>query len=464
MGTDMHDFSSQADASLSKEEKKETNKRKYEKNHIPKSSPNALFKKAIEKGILSIDDVVDSTKEDIMKTILDRVHPYAIQQLSDGRYFTYVADPRKLEGRRQIKRKSKAELFQFLIAYYGLAEEIQTSKTFGKLFGEWVEYKKRFINAPNTKKGLSSSTICRYERDYKNYIQGTRLDKAKLDKINAIMIENFFLDIIQENQMSDRCASNVFGYLNQCFAYAIRSDYMQKNPMLYVDKQLLLSRCPVPEQVSADEDRILTKAQMNSLRTAILEHQLAYPDSVSNYAIELALYTGMRLGELAALKWSCIDDLYIHIDYSEHRLDYSGKKSQIVIGEPKNRKHRKIPLTKETRNIFKKVRARFPYDENGFVFTRPDGSRLTGESIGAAVRKRAKHIGIDYVSIHRIRRTVSSLLNESLTQKDVADLLGHTEKVNEMHYNYSTADFQEKLTALNHLSRQMEEKVTIKIS
>ena len=71
--------------------------------------------------------------------------PYAIQQLSDGRYFTYVADPRKLEGRRQIKRESKAELFQFLIAYYGLAEEIQTSKTFGKLFGEWVEYKKRFL-------------------------------------------------------------------------------------------------------------------------------------------------------------------------------------------------------------------------------------------------------------------------------------------------------------------------------
>ena len=126
--------------------------------------------------------------------------------------------------------------------------------------------------------------------------------------------------------------------------------------------------------------QILTKSQMAALKTAILEHQLAYPHLISNYAIELALYTGMRLGELAALKWSYIDDLYIHIDYSEHRLDYSGKKSQIVIGEPKNRKHRKIPLTKETRNIFKKIRAHFPYDENGFVFTRPDGTRLTGQS------------------------------------------------------------------------------------
>lgn len=264
--------------------------------------------------------------------------------------------------------------------------------------------------------------------------------------------------------MSDRCASNVFGYLNQCFAYAVRSDYISKNPMAYIDKQLILSRCPAPVVASSDEDRILTKAQMAALKTAILKHQLEYPYLISNYAIELALYTGMRLGELAALKWSCIDDLYIHIDYSEHRLDYSGKKSQIVIGEPKNRKHRKIPLTKETRNLFKKIKAHFPYDENGFVFTRPDGTRLTGQSIGAAVRKRAQHIGIDYVSIHRIRRTVSSLLNESLPQKDVAELLGHTEKVNEMHYHYAVSDYQEKLNALTKLPNQMDENIIIKIS
>jgi hypothetical protein len=46
----------------------------------------------------------------------------------------------------------------------------------------------------------------------------------------------------------------------------------------------------------------------------------------------------------------------------------------------------------------------------------------------------------------------------------VAELLGHTEKVNEMHYNYSTADYREKMAALTHLSAQIEEKVTIRIS
>jgi len=37
--------------------------------------------------------------------------------------------------------------------------------------------------------------------------------------------------------------------------------------------------------------------------------------------------------------------------------------------------------------------------------------------------------GIENGSIHRIRRTVSSLLNQVLPQKDAAAMLGHTERV-----------------------------------
>lgn len=46
------------------------------------------------------------------------------------------------------------------------------------------------------------------------------------------------------------------------------------------------------------------------------------------------------------------------------------------------------------------------------------------------------------------RRTVSSLLNTVLPQKAVAEMLGHTERVNEQHYNYSMAENAEKKRAL----------------
>ena len=165
------------------------------------------------------------------------------------------------------------------------------------------------------------------------------------------------------------------------------------------------------------------------------------------------------LGELAALKWSCIDDLFIRIDFSEHRLDFENKKSEFVVGEPKNRKHRKIPLTKDIRALVREIRAVKPVDENGFVFTNASGERYLARAIGDATTKRFKEAGIEHGSIHRIRRTVSSMLNQFLPQKDVAALLGHTETVNEMYYNFSTADTAEKKKALSHLSSVILTKV-----
>lgn len=47
------------------------------------------------------------------------------------------------------------------------------------------------------------------------------------------------------------------------------------------------------------------------------------------------------------------------------------------------------------------------------------------------------------------------MLNQVLPQKDVAALLGHTEKVNEMYYNYSTADMKAKKEALSRLSLEV---------
>ena len=55
-------------------------------------------------------------------------------------------------------------------------------------------------------------------------------------------------------------------------------------------------------------------------------------------------------------------------------------------------------------------------------------------------------------------------INETLPQKDVAELLGHSEKVNEMHYHYAVSDYQEKLTALTKLPNQMDETVILHIS
>ena len=420
--------------------------------HIkPKYKIEYLLHLYLERDIISIDEMINaSNEEEIMKTILNTVHQYAITRSGDGRYTTYLPDPTKPNGRRQIRKKSQAELYHTLLEFYGVKEE-KPVLLFSELYAEFVDYKKKFINANNRKRSISPSTIRRYEIDYDKYIKPLSLASTPLNKITTPMLEVMLTDMIKNNNMAEKCASNVISYICQAFSYARRSEYIIKDPAETLDRLLLLSFCRFTPK-KADAERILTQKEMCLLKNAILEHEQSHPLYMPDYAIELAQLTGMRVGELAALHWTDIDDDFIHIDYSEHRLDYSDKPCELVIGEPKNGKHRLLPLTDDIRALFAKIKALDLKGKDEFIFVHEDGRRYTAHDISCAIDRRASEAGIKKTSIHGIRRTVSSLLNTVLSQKAVADMLGHSERVNEQHYNYSTAENTEKAAALKEVS------------
>ena len=203
------------------------------------------------------------------------------------------------------------------------------------------------------------------------------------------------------------------GYFNQAFFYAYKARYISSNPMDLVDKDRLLANCTLPPE-KPDEDVALTTDEFRKLLKAVKIHEEKYPSYMPDYAIELAILTGMRRGELAALKKCCIDDIYLHIDYSEHRLDYKDRPSEYVVGEPKNRKHRKIPISKEIRALLKRIEALGAANDEGYVFADPEGNRYTASQIGNAAYRRCLEAGIKNGSIHRIRKTVSRMGKNSM--------------------------------------------------
>lgn len=415
---------------------------------------NFIFQKFIDDGIITIGDVMNSaSKEELMTTIIDTIHRYAITQTTDGRFTTYIEDATKPNGRRQIRRKSKTELYKFLLEFYGVNDN-QKDMTFGELFEEWKKYKERFVSVSNKKKSLSPATIERYNRDYKRFFKDTSFENMSIHKVTTPKLQMILADIIENGKMNEKCAGNVIGYVMNVFAYARRSEYIQKDPAELLDKRLLLSMC-VYTPPKSDSDRILTVDEMSKLQSATQKHAAEYPPYMPDYAIELAMLTGMRVGELSALHWGDIDNYYIHVDYSEHRYDYEDKKSELVIGEPKNGKHRVIPITPQIKHLLKRIKSLEVENNDGFIFARPNGGRFTAHDISCAVDRRASEAGVKKTSIHGIRRTVSSLLNTVLSQKDVASMLGHSEQVNERHYNYSTADDSMKLRALSQVSSKV---------
>ena len=376
-----------------------------------KISFDDLLNLYIKNGTINASDVMSSSKEDIMKTIISKIHPYKItkpsREAKDKRWFTYVADATKPKGRRRVCKNTESELFEFLLAFYGISKnELQGSRTFGEVFSEWTDYKSGFIGAKNSKRSRSQSTITRYRREYKKCFGGTTFDKTPVNQVTSIQIEKAFKEAIEKCNLSESYFDNVFGYIKNTFTYAFRMRYISINEFAYVDKDKLLALIDINPPKSTEE-RILTNSQQKALYEAIKTHERRNPGYVVDLALELAMQTGMRVGEIAALHWSDLHDGYIHIDYSEHRIDYEGH-SELVVGEPKNKKHRKFPFNPIIEDIFR--RAKDLCREGEFVFTNEDGERHTAGSISSAAVNRGEECGIKKVSIHRIRRTVASEL------------------------------------------------------
>ena len=413
---------------------------------------NNLLLKFINDGTITLSETMNSCQEDIMKTILDKIHPYSIRAPKEGakdqRWFTYVKDEKNPNGRRSVAANSKYELFYKLLNHYGVTQDsLKETITFGELYNEWVEYKTDFVNCNNSKRSRSMSTITRYRRDYDKCLKDTSLDSTPINSITSIQIENIFISVIKNYDLSESYVKNLFGYVKNTFEYAFRKRYLKTNEFLHVDKDRILANVNIKAPKS-DEERTLTSKEQQLVYDAVLAHEERNPHYVVDYAVELAFHTGMRVGELATLRWSDIHDGYIHIDTSEHRVDY-GDHTEFVVGEPKNRKHRKIPTNDYINRLFQRIEA---LGFNGeFVFTQEDGKRTNARSISCACTKRGLECDIKKVSIHRIRRTVISELRKDFDVKIVASLMGHLEQTDEEYYNYDNSEYSDKFRAMNSL-------------
>lgn len=445
--------------------------------------------------MLSLDDVVSPVRqEEAMRTILDGVHPYKITEPKPGnkeqRWSTYVADPTKAEGRRKVFKNSKSELFAFLINHYGLAKE--TELTFGELYARFVDYKRLYTsNVTNKKKAKSPSTIRRYVRDYENTLKGTVLDKMRLSDVTKFVVEEVFVEVANKKKLSESYVSNLLGYVCGALEYAYLNKLVPTNEGACVDRDLVLSHA-IPPSPFVDEERVLTEEEVLALYKTTRKQIEAHPTYLPNYGILLALMTGMRVGEIAALRWSDIDDLYIHIDHSEHRIDYdsheeaveqydsllamydwvepkgsflNGNASYVMaVGEPKSRKHRNFPMVSQIRALFDEIRALNLSGDNSFIFVNKEGNRHNGHDISCAIDRRSKEANIKRASVHMLRRTFSSNAQTKYPREMVAALLGHLEKTNEQCYDYDVSTYELKKSMISSLYPNVPKTKTEKMA
>ncbi len=401
-----------------------------------------------ERQLLEIAKIVK--KDNIFQTALDNNKIWQAKGENDKRWKFKTKDG------KIVARKEKEKIKEAYLKYLEESEKEQTEEstvvnkgpdmTYKVLFQNWLDYKSEYVG---TKDGnLSPTTYRRYLRDYDKFIKGTDFEEMKIGKITAITIEHFLKSMVDTYHPKKQCLTNVAGYISSSLGYACKNDDIEKNPYEKVDIAPIRNLCETSDK--KDSERTLTTEEMIKLLVTIHKAQDENELYMPNYAIELSLLTGMRVGELAALKWECVCEDGIHIRYAERRFDYKDGPTVIVIGDTKNRKHRFFPMTDDIKVLMERIKA--VQNANGidseYVFAGAEG-RYSEHSISQAVYRRCIDAGIEKKSIHDIRRTVSSNLRAILPRAVVSSMLGHTEETNDRYYDYDVKTMAYKKKALD---------------
>jgi integrase len=257
-----------------------------------------------------------------------------------------------------------------------------------------------------------------YDRDtnlVNNHIKPI-LGGLKLKKLNSAQVQSFYRDRLATG-LSASTVHKMHDILRRGLAQAVKWHLVPRNVADTVKPPR-----PAPKEMHA--------LSTNETRTLL---EAAHGDPLEALYV-LAVHTGMRQGELLALRWQDVD-LENAIVSVRRTLTRSGGK--VVFGEPKTKKSRRtIRLTPQAVEALRshldcQLRdmeiLRDRYRDQGLVFTTDTGAPINPSNLRqrsfAPLLKRA---GLPHMRFHDLRHTCATLLlSRGVHPKFVQELLGH---------------------------------------
>lgn len=317
---------------------------------------------------------------------------------SDGKTWTFYDRDFKVVEERLEKKRYELK--------YGVPFD-PTEITVEEWFTSWMDVYKR----PSVKEG----TLRAYQRHYSAYIKAP-LGQLKLKNITGLQLQ-MLLNSMSERGLSAETISVVACMLSGIFKQAKKCLLIRDNPYESVT---------VPNGKARKERVVFTKEQQ-SLFLKYTE------DSYLRDLFHLAIFTGMRNGELRGLLWSDVDfeNRVIHVRHT--LLDNR------TLDAPKTRTSlRDIPmlpqcydLLKHTRKNARKANCGAKVKNNDFVFLvkgRPiSKGRIAAEIKNVLDRMNADGIEFPYFTLHTTRHTFATRCIESgMAPQTLKAILGHS--------------------------------------
>lgn len=320
------------------------------------------------------------------------------------------------------KRKAERVLKELIAKYEGLNLENE-NVLFTTFLDKWLQSVKPILK-PATWESYDKTVSGKIKLYFepKNY---------RFRDIKPEIFTEYFVFLAQQGKsngkggLSYKTVKNIRGVLSSAYEYAIENSYIKDNPVL---KSRMPSfahsiKSDVPEYSAEQVRKLLLFAKEN--------------DSHIYIFLLLALYTGLRKGELLALTW---DD----VDYDKKLLrvnkSRTGSRKAITtqITTPKTESsNRKIPLNDIVLEALKAEKKRQEeysailgngYDKSSsFIIRTVLGKPYVNLSaINRVVNRLTEKAGLPHCTIHGFRHSVASILDDNgVPIQDISVLLGH---------------------------------------
>ena len=357
----------------------------------------------------------------------------------EGRYKAYDENRAKYIYRSVYGRNYKETKEKLFMARYGaachdiekkaaaaeaeadsrkIADKNDSAALFSQAAGEWLaELSRR----------CKYSTYIKYDTVYRTHLADI-VGSCQLSDGTAQELREKIFDHLSEEGLSESLQKSVICVANQIIAFANRH-YLAGIPP--VERP--------PAKVKKNTVGTFSRAEQAMLLDCIYERTDKFMT-----AVLLCLYTGLRLGELCALRWSDIDfqGKALTVNRTVQRIAAPDNAARTILLEtnPKSESSKRtIPLTSGLLGILSRFKTEEPYVFGG---EKP----LDPRTMQYRFKKILKEAGVGGRTFHTLRHTfATNCVENGMDVKALSELLGHSDvKITLNRYVHPTMDSKRK--------------------
>jgi len=375
---------------------------------------------AIESGMIDLTTLQVAVEMSEKKKFLE-MHDQKVWQGKDGRWFTYLPDGEK---RGLIRRKNRKDLDDCIVNYYRQKEDNPSIKD---VFYLWLNEK---LEMQEIKKG----TYDKYENDFYRFFGD--FGSHKIKSVTEESLELFIRQQIGNLELTNKAYAGLRTLIIGIFKYAKRKKYSDISISTFF-KDLQLSRKIFKQNPKDNKDEVFSESE-----TKLITNYLKDNPSLLHYGMLLCFQTGVRVGELVALRYSDVQGDMIHVQRQEIRYkDDNGKSVLEVVDYTKTEAgNRYIVLTECAKQT---IEAMKNYSYTDFMLERE--VRIRCSTINKELYKVCKRCGLTPRSMHKIRKTyATTLIDADVDDSIVMEMMGHSDIATTRKFYYFSRSGEDK--------------------